>query len=412
MPGPTERATALPADSANDEATPGAEPRPRHRPPSGIWPRLVAVLVTALVLLIPVTQCVPHVPNIVGLSQDQAASRLKAAGYLVGTVKRAVVTQAPVGTVALQSPAAGAIFATGRPVDFVVALGAEKVQVPDLMGADSPGASVQLSAKQLEMDVAGQYSSRIPAGAVMSQNPVPGTEVRVKSTVALVVSLGIEPETASGTGSTAGAGTYYSSKGGTTGSSGDGTTASTCNDSYSGASVWESGGDIFARLSPGAGARQLTSGSPWDTNPMLAPSAKYVVFMRAPSSGGSPTGVGWVCLTDFDVAMLTMPTSKPLSPSTVTYGLPAFAPSPTGTVPDSDWIVTPQYPTAEAVGGHARLLVTNVPQGSTWVSNNDMFRPIPGAKMSQSSKPGCVKVTLPGSGGVRHFNAYAGTYTP
>ena len=343
----------------------GSTPEPGRRPISrrgnALWLQLAAVLAGAIVLLVVLTQCVPRVPDVVGLTQEQAD---------------------------------------------------DKVQVPDLMGADTSAAAVQLSSKQLEMEVAGQYSPTIPAGAIMSQNPPHGTKVGVKSSVAVVVSLGLEPEAASGTGSSTGAGTFYTaSSGGGSGSSGTGTASSKCTASYPQARVWESGGDIYVRLSPGAGSRRLTRGSAWDTNPILAPSSKYVVFTRAPKRETNPTEVGWVCLTDFDVAMLAMPASSPLSPETVTYGTPAFAPSPTGTVPDSDWIVTPQHPSAHAAGGNSRLLVTNVPAGSTWVSNNVLFRPVPGTRISKSSEPGCVKVTLPGSGGVRNFNAHTGTYT-
>ena len=295
--------------------------------------------------------------------------------------------------VAEQYPAADAIFARGRSVDLVVALGADVVKVPNVIGLDTPAAELLLSAKDLVMQASGQYSATIPAGAVMSQDPAAGTKVRVKSQVQVVVSLGIEPELGSGSESSAGSG---SSSSGGSGTSADDAPGSNCTASYPNAEVWASGGDIYIRLTPGSGSRRLTSGSAWDSGPILAPSAKYVVFMRAPSSGKSPNGIGRVCLTNFAVTMLKMPATPPLSPQTVTYGSPRFAPSPTGTAPDSDWIVTPQYPSdgSHAIaGGPGRLLVTNVPAGSTWVSKNVLFTPTPGTKLSRSSKAGCVKVT-------------------
>jgi hypothetical protein len=403
--------------SSADEVTPDTEASPRDRRGSGIWMQLAAVLATAMALLFVLTQCVPRVPDVVGLSQEQASARLRNAGYQVGSVAKVVDAKTPVGQVAQQTPAAGAIFANGRSVDLVVTLGADIVVVPDLMGVDTPAASVQLSAKQLSMQVAGQYNPTIPAGAVMGQKPAAGTKVRVESEVVLVVSLGIEPETGGASGASSGSGSYYASAG-SGGSSAAAVSGpgSECTASYPNAEVWASGGDIFIRLTPGAGARRLTNGGGWDRGPILAPNGKHVVFLRAPSSSANPTGVGRVCLTDFAVDMLDMPARPPLSPQTVTYGPPAFAPSPTGTAPESDWLVTPQYPSADpsadpdAPAGPGRLLVTDVAAGSTWTSKNVLFTVRPGTKLSESSKPGCIKVSLPNNGGVRHFSVYTGQY--
>jgi hypothetical protein len=402
--------------SSTDEVKPGTEESTRGRRGSGIWVQLAAILATAIVLLFVITQCVPRVPNVVGLSQEQASARLKKAGYPVGGVTKVVDAKTPVGQVAQQSPEAGAIFASGRSVDLVVTLGADIVEVPDVMGVDTPAAQVQLSAKQLVMQVAGQYSPNIPAGAVIGQKPAAGTKVRVESEVVLVVSLGIEPETGGGSGSASGAGSFFASGSGSTSAAADDAADANCTASYPSAEVWASGGDIIIRLAPGAGERRLTSGGGWDRGPILAPNAKHVVFLRAPSSSANPTEVGRVCLTDFAVTMLDMPARPPLSPQRVTYGAPAFAPSSTGTTPESDWLVTPQFPTgdesadAEAPAGAGRLLVTNVGAASTWVSKNVLFRVTPGTKLSESSKPGCIKVTLPNNGGVRHFNVYTGQY--
>jgi hypothetical protein len=315
----------------------------------------------------------------------------------------------PAGKVAQQSPAASAIFATGRPVDLVVALGSSTVDVPDLLGSDTPAAEVQLSARRLSMDVAGQYSSQIPPGAVMSQNPRPGTVVRTDSQVVLVVSLGIEPEGASGTGSSAGAGTFFTRPLDTAAATGVEASSANCTASYPGAAVWASGGDIYIRLSPGAGAKQITSGSGWDSAAVLSPDAKHVVFLRASSSGAKPGRVGRVCLTGFDVALLNLPVSSSASGSTISYDTPVFAPSPTGTAPGSDWLVTPQH-----AGGEMRLLVTNVPADSTWVSVNLGIQSAGSLKLSRSSAEGCVKVTKVGANGpgaTQDFNAYTGMYT-
>jgi uncharacterized membrane protein YgcG len=406
----------MPAEDVSGvgEVTPGPE-QPQegsgNRRAAGIWALLAAVLLAAIVLLVLLTQCVPRVPDVVGLTEKQANAKLTVAGYELGTVSKVKRLEVRAGRVAEQAPPGGAVFGHGRSVDLVVAYGADMVEVPDVVGDDTPAAQLQIEGQQLTMAVSGQYSDTIAAGAILSQNPLAGTRVPVGTQVVVSVSLGIAPDSGSGAGSTSSGSTGASGGGGSTGS-GSSTSASNCTASYPRASVWSSGGDIFIRLTPGGGTRRLTSGSPWDTNPILSPNAKYVVFMRAPSKGARSDGIGRVCLTDFSVTMLDLPLTSIASPSTVYYGKPMFAPSRTGTAPGSDWLVTPQYLTEDpssfgGVGG--RLLITNVPIDSTWVSWNVGFRPTGTLSLSRSSKPGFVKIT--GAGLPRNFNVYTGLYS-
>jgi hypothetical protein len=61
-----------------------------------------------------------------------------------------------------------------------------------------------------------------------------------------------------------------------------------------------------------------------------------------------------------------------------------------------------------------RLLVTNVPADSTWVSVNLAIQGAQSLKLSRSSAEGCVKVTKVGASGpaaTQDFNAYTGMYT-
>ena len=55
------------------EVTPGPEQpqgSSRDRRGAGIWALLAAVLLAAIVLLIVLTQCVPRVPDVVGLTRE------------------------------------------------------------------------------------------------------------------------------------------------------------------------------------------------------------------------------------------------------------------------------------------------------------------------------------------------------
>jgi hypothetical protein len=68
---------------------------------------------------IKVAQPFPTVPNVVGLSQSSATSRLKKAGYKV-TVQKQTSSQ-PAGTVISSSPSAGSELVPGKTVKLVVA---------------------------------------------------------------------------------------------------------------------------------------------------------------------------------------------------------------------------------------------------------------------------------------------------
>ncbi len=169
-----------------DEVTPGPEQpqgSSRDRRAAGIWALLAAVLLAAILLLIMLTQCVPRVPDVVGLTEKQANIKLTGAGYELGTVSKVKLVSTRAGRVAEQAPPGGAIFGHGRSVDLVVAYGADMVEVPDVVGDDTPAAQLLITGQQLTMAVSGQYSDTIPAGAIISQSPAAGTRVPVGTQV-------------------------------------------------------------------------------------------------------------------------------------------------------------------------------------------------------------------------------------
>lgn len=383
---------------------------------AGIWAALALILLAAVVLLVMLTQCVPRVPDVVGLETKAASAKLVDAGYKVGNVSVVILEKTAPGRVGEQAPSGGSMLSKGRSVDLIVARGSEMVKVPDVLGNDTPAAQLLLSNKDLKMSVSGQYSDTVPAGAVISQYPAGGSDAPIQSDVEVVVSLGLAPAADSAGG--------FSASGGAGGGQASVdpqnpgpqyTPQSGCTAVYHSASVWASDGAIYVRLTPGGATRKLTGGSSWDSDPKLSPSGKFVVFSRASSSGAKTSSIGSVCLTNFHVNMLSLPVSRPDTNATASYGTPVFAPSPTGTAPDSDWLVTPQYlPNDPASGGKggATLLVTNVPINSTWTSWNNAFRPTQGIALGRSGKAGCVKVTTPPSGGSElNFNVYTGMYT-
>lgn len=402
-----------------NEVTTESDTDPADRRDNTVWAQLVTLLIGAIVLVFVLTQCVPHVPDVRGLSEKQALEVLTNAGYEVGSLSRVAMPGTPAGKVGDQAPEPGAVFAKGHTIDLVVAVGTDMVKVPDTVGTDTPAAELLITRAKLLMDTAGQYSPTIPPGAVISQEPGAGAQVPAGSEVVVVVSMGIQPETGT---------SWRASNSEGAGDSADTdapdwvSAQSTCTASYPGASVWSSGGDVYIRLTDGGGTRRLTSGSGWDTAPLLSPSAKFVVFMRAPSSGSKADKIGRVCLTTFEPTIMRMPLSAHMTTEHVWYQDYAFGPSESGTGPASDWLVVSQlyeYPLPPAPDPEwppnvrGRIAVCNVPAGSSWVAWNEQFFPIGGLSLSKSSRAGCVKVTASRTDGrqtIRDINVYSGKY--
>ncbi len=136
------------------------------------------------------------VPNVVGLQQTAAALAITSAGFSVGTVTTEHNATAPAGEVIGQNPTAGASAAAGTPVALVVSEGPEPVTVPNLVGMDFGAAQTALTDAGLTLGgVAHQFSATVPLGAVIGQDPLPGTSVEPGSAVTLIESDGPSPIT-------------------------------------------------------------------------------------------------------------------------------------------------------------------------------------------------------------------------
>ncbi|HQL94865.1 MAG TPA: PASTA domain-containing protein [Candidatus Hydrogenedentes bacterium] len=136
------------------------------------------------------------VPDLSGLTRAEAEAALAAVGLAAGAVTEEYSSDVPAGQVIRQTPLAGFYLASGSPVDFVVSLGPPPVAVPDLTGLTVPEAEAALAAAELTAGaVTEEHSATVPAGRIIRQTPVAGTEVAPGSAVALVVSLGPVPVT-------------------------------------------------------------------------------------------------------------------------------------------------------------------------------------------------------------------------
>jgi eukaryotic-like serine/threonine-protein kinase len=129
-------------------------------------------------------------PSVVGVARDAATEALTGAGLRVGGVEEAYDQEVPEGQVVSQSVPPEEQVRAGTPVDLVVSLGREPVEVPDVTGQPREEAAAALEAAGLTLAVGEEvYDEAVPAGAVVRQDPGPGRALRGDA-VTVVVSLG------------------------------------------------------------------------------------------------------------------------------------------------------------------------------------------------------------------------------
>ena len=88
---------------------------------------------------------------------------------------------------------AGALVEPATPVQLVVSLGPASRQIPDLVGVPVTEARVRLDSMGLVLTEVGQeFNDDLAAGAIISQNLEPGTEVQRGTELTVVVSLGVD----------------------------------------------------------------------------------------------------------------------------------------------------------------------------------------------------------------------------
>jgi eukaryotic-like serine/threonine-protein kinase len=125
-----------------------------------------------------------EVPNVVGMSQEQAANALESAGLASGSVKEVNDPKAAPGDVVATDPAAGASAAPGSRVNLTVA--SNFVDLPDLRGMPEEEASAALSELDLNVRITQMPTGEADPGKVVQQSH-PAGAVQRGTTVTLTV---------------------------------------------------------------------------------------------------------------------------------------------------------------------------------------------------------------------------------
>jgi beta-lactam-binding protein with PASTA domain/predicted Ser/Thr protein kinase len=128
------------------------------------------------------------VPATAGLTEAEASSKLKAAGFDVRT-SSVHSSEVEAGLVSHSEPPAGETATHGSAVTLFVSAGPKLVKVPVVVGSQRALAVQQIRGRGLLPSVSEEESGS-PAGEVISQSPSAGSEVEPRSSVGIVVSAG------------------------------------------------------------------------------------------------------------------------------------------------------------------------------------------------------------------------------
>ena len=129
-----------------------------------------------------------RVPSLVGLVQDDVASRLSDRGLQLGRVSYRYSTE-PEGQIVQQSPTAGEQLSEDGSVDIMVSRGQEEREaaLPNLVGLPIEEAKRRLD--ELGFRRVEEVATRLGRAGVNAQNPRPGESVQISAPVTLYYTL-------------------------------------------------------------------------------------------------------------------------------------------------------------------------------------------------------------------------------
>jgi beta-lactam-binding protein with PASTA domain len=134
-----------------------------------------------------------EVPNLAGLTVQEAIDQTTQAGLTLNVENRFYSTVTPSGRVLSQSPSPGSKVRRQWAVRITESLGPQRVSVPNVIGMTERAAAVNIRRLSLELGTVAYIPTPGPAGIVLTQSPTPAAEGIDGPRISLLVS---ESETA------------------------------------------------------------------------------------------------------------------------------------------------------------------------------------------------------------------------
>lgn len=134
-----------------------------------------------------------EVPDVSGMSESEATSKLINAGFSVGNSRSENSDNFDAGKIIGTNPSAGSSVAKGSVISLIISKGADKVTVPNITGLSLSEARARAQAVGLTISQTGSdHSSQYGVNYIISQSPQAGSSVAKGSSIGYVISLGQE----------------------------------------------------------------------------------------------------------------------------------------------------------------------------------------------------------------------------
>jgi serine/threonine-protein kinase len=130
------------------------------------------------------------VPELVGLTEEEALAAIRASGLTLETIQREYSSDVEEGLVISQQPETGTTVELGSSVTITVSRGTELVRVPDVVGKSSSEASAEIQGVGLAVQTSEEFSETVARGVVIRQSPQGGVSIDAGSSVSLAISKG------------------------------------------------------------------------------------------------------------------------------------------------------------------------------------------------------------------------------
>ncbi len=194
--GGMDETSVMPAVGGAAAAGSRVRPVPEKRNP---WPWIIGVVVLLLAGLgiawaMGVFEQVPtvEVPDVIGLTVDEASEVLDEAGLVVGPITERTSEEFEEGLVMEQSPEEGDEAPEGSEVVLVVSIGPDVSEVPDVVGMTESDALRVVRDAGFEIDIQREYNSDVPDGQVFRQSPEAGELASPETVITIIVSRGTQ----------------------------------------------------------------------------------------------------------------------------------------------------------------------------------------------------------------------------
>jgi eukaryotic-like serine/threonine-protein kinase len=197
LAGEPGAARATDEGGRSERPAPIIEPEDEPGRPRRAWPWVLAtILIVALVatayVIVSNRSDTPRlqfstVPEVVGLPEATAISKIQAAGLAYHVEGREPSADVEEGGVARQETAGGTKLEKGKTVGIWISSGTGLVTVPTLVGLTQAEAAARLSEAGLDVLAKPEVNTNVEVGSVLRQNPEAGKKVDAGTTVTITV---------------------------------------------------------------------------------------------------------------------------------------------------------------------------------------------------------------------------------